>query len=118
MNAKRSEPPWDALNDHITTDFYPSFHVWGQSFSPNRLTEQIGVVFAEANEVGEIGVTGPGQGHPSRYGAAIIRPPDTVPPGQSLYWMLENVTAHHTRKFCEEHGISEEVLYLTVHFQG
>jgi hypothetical protein len=118
MNAKWSEPPWDKIDDHTTTQFYPSFNVWGQSFSPKPLTEQTGLAFTEANEVGEIGVTGPGQGQLSHYGAAILRPSETVFPSQSLFWMMENVTGRYTRKFREEHGITEEVLYLTVHFQG
>jgi len=96
---------------------FPSFHMWGQSFSPNQLTENIHFVFTEANEIGEIGVTGPYKGEVSRYGAAIIRPPKDTPPDERLYWMMTKIFPGHTRKFCQEHGITEAVLYLGVRYK-
>lgn len=102
----------------MTTEFYPSLHLWGQSFSPTRFAKQTGFAFAEANEVGEIGVTGPDRDCPSHYVAAIIRPPETIPLPESLWWITDNVASWHTRKFCREHGITEELFYLTVHYKS
>jgi hypothetical protein len=120
MNASKwVEPPWREIEieQHPTWDFYSSFHLWGHSFSPRRFSQQTELICTEANEIGEVGVTGPDQGEPSHHGAAIIRAPETVFPAQSLWWMVSNVLGRITNKFCKEHGIDGYVLYLTVHYR-
>jgi hypothetical protein len=114
------EPHFETLNEMSQPELFPSFHVWGHTFSPKLLTERTGFRFAEANEPGEINVAGPFRGRPVTYGpgygAAIIRPPDSVPAHERLSWMVDRVISGHTRKFCKEYGIIEEVFYITAHF--
>ncbi len=102
------------------TQIFPSFHLWGHTFSPKRLMEQTGFrSFAESNEPGEPNVAGPFRGRPHHhpYGSAIIRPPETISSFERLGWMDEQILAGYTRKFCKEHAIVEAVMYLTVHYR-
>ncbi len=115
-SQKWHEPDTDELNAG-TQDIFPSFHVWGHLFSPKRLIQQTGFShFAEANEPDEVNVAGPFRGRPLSYGrgygAAIIRPPDTIPSDERLNWMVEKILTWHTRKFCTDQGISEAVMYV------
>lgn len=109
----------DQLNGQ-QPEFFPSFHLWGHTFSPKRMAEQTGFrSFAESNEPGQPNVAGPFRGHPHchPYGSAIIRPPETVPPHERLWWMDQQVLVGHTRKFRKEYGITEEIVYVTTNFR-
>jgi hypothetical protein len=115
------EPDLLELGQQSPPLIFPSFHLWGHTFSPKRITEETGFVFAEANEPNEVNVAGPFRGRPLKYGpgygSAIIRPPEHVPCGERLVWMAEKILAGHTRKFRKEYGIVHEVMYLTAHYQ-
>lgn len=108
----------DQLNEQ-QPEFLPSFHLWGHTFSPKRVTEKTGFrCFAQSNEPWQPNVAGPFRGHPHHhpYGSAIIRPPETVPPHERLWWMDQQILARYTMKFRKEHDIVEEIMYITAHF--
>lgn len=116
---KWHEPDIQQLNGQ-QPEFFPSFHLWGHTFSPKRVEEQTGFrSFAESNEPGQPNVAGPFRGHPHHhpYGSAIIRPPETVHAQERLWWMDQQILARYTRKFRKEHGIVEEIMYVTAHFR-
>src|SRR6267142_5930624 len=119
---KWHEPDTYELNERPAPEIFPSFHLWGHTFSPKRLSEKTGFrAFAEANEPGEVNVAGPFRGRPldygPGYGSAIIRPPDTISSYDPLNWMDEKILVGLTRKFCKEHDIVESCMYLTVHYR-
>jgi hypothetical protein len=100
-------------------EIFPSFHLWGHTFSPKRLSGETGFRgFAVSNEPGEPNVAGPWIGHPHHhpYGSGIIRPPEAMGSWERLSWMGEQLPGH-TRKFCKEYGIVDSVMYLTIHYR-
>lgn len=114
--SERSEPNFDTIESHLSSAFCSSFHAWGRAFSPKRVMEQGGLRFAQANEPGEIGVTGPHRGLPSEYGAGIIRPPEGES-YQGLWWIEGNVLGNYTYKLRKEFGIQGEVVYVTMRYK-
>jgi hypothetical protein len=115
---KWHEPDTDALSERLP-EIFPSFHLWGHTFSPKRVMQQTGFRgFAESNEPGQPNVAGPFRGHPHHhpYGSAIIRPPESISSHERLGWIEQKILVGHTRKFCKEYDIVESIMYLTVHY--
>jgi hypothetical protein len=87
----------------------------GTSFSPSRAAGRLGVVFAEANEPGALGIRGKFAGKPTPYGAASIVV-DLSSDWEKELLSSDILLKKHLTKVLSECGATEIVLYLNFGF--